>query len=186
VAKAILQAGAQETTQLSNGMTVPDCVFSATVHVPLTTDKYRFAIGSSNSVSQSMLQLSTDQWVVKMQTGTGIQTVSFTEIDYDGNCASDEASDPMNLGTPVKVTGDAGTVIATGALENPTDGSALLTDGTAIADCTFYASIVVPVDQNSYTFTVGTSNPVADTRAYLSSNGWSENLVYNQPNDLAS
>ncbi len=115
--------------------------------------------------------------------GPGNHTVTFIDEQYGSSCANAQ----VGPGTPVKVTGDNGTRVATGSLNAGTDGSASLTNGSTIPTCTFRAVIQVPANQNTYSFDDSTNgNAVTFTRHQLQGSGWEASITTNLPSNLAN
>lgn len=184
ISTATLPSGVSGTTTLSDGISVPDCTFHTSFSIPLTQTKYTFDFGYVvGGVVQSTAQLVANKWALASSIGSGSQDLTFTFIDYTGSCNTDASVDGAELGTPVIVTGDAGSQIGQGALGVGTDGTAALGDGTTIPDCTLTAYITVPTNQNAYTVKVGSISPVTYAGSTLSLD-WQATLTYNKPSNV--
>ena len=110
----------------------------------------------------------------------GHKTVNFSETDFTGTCANST----LARGTTVAISGSNGAQIAAGSLNQGTDSTATLNDGSSIDTCNFSSSFSVPDNQSSYTFKVGNGNPVTFTHAELVADSWTPGLTHGCPSDL--
>lgn len=100
-------------------------------------------------------------------------TVNLKVVQYAQYCQGSQ----FNSGTLVTVTGDNGTQLAAAGLGSGSDGSANVTYGPeTIPTCIFRASMVLPTNQNSYAFTVGSLSPVAFPVSQMTASGWNPTI----------
>jgi len=117
--------------------------------------------------------------------GPNTQTVTLNMVDYNGNCQTVRLEDGFVDGTPVAVQGDNGSHIATGALGSSSRGSATLNNGKTIPDCEFTSTVLVPGNQNTYTFAPsGGGAGIAFSHSELVDNGWVAGITYACPTNL--
>jgi hypothetical protein len=118
--------------------------------------------------------------IIGVVASNGTQRTSLTVITYTQPCSSSLFND----GTTVIVRGNSGNQLAAANLSRGTDGTANLNDGTQIPTCTYNASMTLPGDQTSYTFTVGGHTPITFSRHEMTSSGWQPGITFGCPSDL--
>ena len=112
--------------------------------------------------------------IIGAATSNGSQTVDLTVVQYVQTCANSQ----LRNGTTVIVTGNNGTQLAAASLSAGSDGSAGLTSGGgSIPTCTFDASMTLPTNQSSYSFTVGSGSPITFSVSEMNSHGWKPGIT---------
>ena len=112
--------------------------------------------------------------IIGAATSNANQTVNLTMVQYAQTCASSQ----LRNGTTVIVTGNNGTQLAAASLSAGSDGSTGLTSGGgSIPTCTFDASMTLPTNQSSYSFTVGSGSPITFSVSEMNSDGWKPGIT---------
>ncbi len=112
---------------------------------------------------------------------TSLHQVQFSVTDYQTKCADSSFTD----GTTVTVRGDNGSQLAAGSLAKGTDSTASLTDGTSIDLCTLVATMDIPVNQRSYSFTPSNRPPITYTFSQVSNTyQWQPGETFGCPSNL--
>ena len=107
--------------------------------------------------------------IIGAATSNANQTVNLTVVQYGQRCEGSQ----FNSGTTVTVTGNNGSQLAAASLSAGSDGSAGLTSGSgSIPTCTFDASMTLPTNQSSYSFTVGSNTPITFSHSEMTASGW--------------
>jgi len=110
----------------------------------------------------------------------GTHQVTFTYTDFSGNCSSSDFGD----GTTVTVTGGNGAQLVAASLDQGTDDTADVTDGSPIDICNFTSKFALPDNQISYSFKVGDQDPVTYSHSELVSIKWTPGIEHDCPDDL--
>ena len=118
--------------------------------------------------------------IIGVVASNGSEATGLTVIAYSQPCSGSL----FNNGTPVIVRGNSGNQLAAASLSGGTDGTANLNDGTQIPTCTYNASMTLPGDQNSYTFTVGGHTPITFSRHEMTDSGWQPGITFGCLSDL--
>jgi hypothetical protein len=103
-------------------------------------------------------------------------TVNLKVVQYAQRCYNSQ----LNSGTLVTATGDNGTQLAAAGLSSGSDVSVAYkppNSTDSVPTCTFSASLVVPTNQNSYAFTVGSLSPVAFSLSQMSASAWNPTVT---------
>jgi hypothetical protein len=117
--------------------------------------------------------------------GGETKTVTLQVIYYGGDCQYLRDNGSLTEGTLVTVTGDHGSHIATGHLKDSADGAITLSNGSSSSTCSFTASVVVPENQHTYTFTpAGSPAGVTFTKKQLTTHNWVVGMSYGCPANL--
>ncbi|HET6874474.1 MAG TPA: hypothetical protein VFH70_06830 [Acidimicrobiales bacterium] len=115
--------------------------------------------------------------------GANVQ-LTYTILDYSGDCAAVEANDNLRQGSTLTVTGGGGRSLGTVALGSPVNGTADLTNGSETYSCELAATLSVPDNESSYKFEVGSLPPKVLSNDELTQDAWSPLIRYNCPSDL--
>lgn len=115
--------------------------------------------------------------------GANVQ-LTYTILDYSGDCAAVEAADNLRQGSTLTVTGSGGQSLGTAPLGSPVDGTADLTNGSETYSCELAATLSVPDNESSYRFAVGNLPPKVLSNGELTRDAWSPLIRYNCPSDL--
>jgi hypothetical protein len=118
--------------------------------------------------------------IIGAVTSTSTQTLRLTVTAYSEPCANSL----FNNGATATVAGDNGSQLAAAGLSRGTNGSASLSSGASVPTCTYNASMVVPDNQNSYTFRVGGNSPITFSRSEMEGSGWNPGITFGCPANL--
>jgi hypothetical protein len=116
--------------------------------------------------------------------GGGNVQLTYTVLDYVGDCAAVEATDNVSQGSFLTVADSSGRSLGTAKLGAPVNGTADLTNGSETYTCELAATLSVPDNESSYKFTVGNLAPKVLTNDELTQDAWSPLVRYNCPADL--